>query len=620
MKPIMMIKKERLWLTLLALLTLMALLSPIPSASAQTYRSCPPPYDAANYGSPLDLSECDLSGANLYNSDLRNADLSGANLSKAVMYNTNLANANLYGANLSGVDLYNGGLDNANLTNANLSKAALYNATLVNTNLTNADLTGVDFTEADLSGATLSGATLSNITWSNTTCPDGSNSNANTPETCFPDTTAPVISPNVSGTLGNNRWYISDVTVSWAVSDPESGIVSTHGCETQTFDYDTFGSDIVCRAANGAGQETETTFTSFWGRDATPPIVSVTNVEDGASYILGSVPTAGCDTTDAFSGVATNASLTITGGNSDGTGTFTATCDGATDLAGNMAAPASVSYTVEIPDNTPPMISANVSGTQGNNGWYISNVEVSWTVSDDESDISSATGCETTLIDSDTAGASLTCEASSAGGTDSASVNIQRDATSPVVSVTGVEDGAQYILGAVPTAGCDTQDTLSGVATEASLSLSGGNSNGVGSFTATCDGASDNAGNTGSASVSYSVIYDFGGFTAPIDPQAVNQVKAGQTVPVKFSLNGDQGLNIFATGYPTSQEVACDGSTSINAVEETGTAGNSGLSYDSDIDQYSYNWKTDKGWSGTCRQLIVQFDDGSEYSALFQFK
>jgi hypothetical protein len=79
-------------------------------------------------------------------------------------------------------------------------------------------------------------------------------------------------------------------------------------------------------------------------------------------------------------------------------------------------------------------------------------------------------------------------------------------------------------------------------------------------------------------------------------------------------------MAIFAAGYPASQEVVCDGSAPVNEVEATDTAGNSGLSYDPTADQYSYNWKTDKGWKGTCRQLIIQFDDGSEYSALFQFK
>ncbi|MEZ4732944.1 MAG: hypothetical protein R3E79_38090 [Caldilineaceae bacterium] len=86
--------------------------------------------------------------------------------------------------------------------------------------------------------------------------------------------------------------------------------------------------------------------------DGTPPVVTVSGVSDGASYVYGNVPPAGCDTIDAASGVATAATLTVTGGNSDGTGSFTATCSGATDNAGGSAAPVSVSYTV-LPPGTP---------------------------------------------------------------------------------------------------------------------------------------------------------------------------------------------------------------------------------------------------------------------------
>jgi beta-glucosidase len=71
--------------------------------------------------------------------------------------------------------------------------------------------------------------------------------------------------------------------------------------------------------------------------------------------------------------------------------------------------------------------------------------------------------------------------------------------------VTGVTDGASYPLGSVPAADCSTSDALSGVATEAAPSITGGNADGSGSFTATCSGATDLAGNTGSASVTYTV-------------------------------------------------------------------------------------------------------------------
>ena len=69
-----------------------------------------------------------------------------------------------------------------------------------------------------------------------------------------------------------------------------------------------------------------------------------------------------------------------------------------------------------------------------------------------------------------------------------------------------VVDGETYNLGTIPVAGCDTQDTLSGVATLASLTLTGGDVNGVGTITATCAGATDNADNNAAATVIYTVI------------------------------------------------------------------------------------------------------------------
>jgi len=114
--------------------------------------------------------------------------------------------------------------------------------------------------------------------------------------------------------------------------------------------------------------------------------------------------------------------------------------------------------------------------------------------------------------------------------------------------------------------------------------------------------------------------FNFNGFFPPVDNQpTVNVAKAGSAVPVKFSLGGDKGLNIFAAGYPVSSAVACAGGTE-SAVEETVTANSSGLQYDSSADQYIYVWKTDKAWENTCRTLTVKLSDGSVHSANFQFK
>jgi hypothetical protein len=275
-------------------------------------------------------------------------------------------------------------------------------------------------------------------------------------------------------------------------------------------------------------------------------------------------------------------------------------------------------------DTTPPEISyvLNPASPDGDNGWYRSDVTLTWTVSEPESpDSLVKTGCVDQTITEDQDETTYSCSATSDGGlAGPVEVSIKRDATAPVVTVTGVADGAEYLLGDVPTAGCETTDVMSGVANAATVAVTGGTSLGVGEFTATCSGAVDNAGNTGSASVTYRVVFDFAGFFRPVDnPIVVNKVKAGQAVPVKFSLAGDQGLGIFATGSPTSASMACTDWAPSDTVEETVTAGSSSLTYDADADQYVYVWKTNKAWAGTCRELQVKLVDGKTYTANFQF-
>jgi hypothetical protein len=96
-------------------------------------------------------------------------------------------------------------------------------------------------------------------------------------------------------------------------------------------------------------------------------------------------------------------------------------------------------------------------------------------------------------------------------------------------------------------------------------------------------------------------------------------VRRRGAIPVKFSLGGDQGLDIFAAGSPSSRQIACDTGPPLDAIEATVTAGGSSLSYDASTDQYAYVWKTQKAWAGTCRQLDVQLSDGSHHVASFSF-
>jgi hypothetical protein len=115
--------------------------------------------------------------------------------------------------------------------------------------------------------------------------------------------------------------------------------------------------------------------------------------------------------------------------------------------------------------------------------------------------------------------------------------------------------------------------------------------------------------------------YNFSGFFQPVDnTPTMNVAKAGSAIPVKFSLGGDQGLDVFRTGYPQVTTVSCSTSSPTDAIETTVTAGGSSLQYDSTADQYTYVWKTNSNWAGTCVQFNLGLNDGSTHTFLLQLK
>ena len=115
----------------------------------------------------------------------------------------------------------------------------------------------------------------------------------------------------------------------------------------------------------------------------------------------------------------------------------------------------------------------------------------------------------------------------------------------------------------------------------------------------------------------FNTAWPFTGFGTPVGA-GVNDAQAGRSVPVKFSLGSDAGLGVFAAGYPVSTPVACATGVASGPATETQNPGRSGLSFEEG--QYHYNWKTEKSWAGTCRELVVKLADNTTHTALFSFK
>ena len=107
----------------------------------------------------------------------------------------------------------------------------------------------------------------------------------------------------------------------------------------------------------------------------------------------------------------------------------------------------------------------------------------------------------------------------------------------------------------------------------------------------------------------------------------LNSVDAGDTVPLRFSLGSNQGLDILASGSPYSREVDCDTLHPVSQLEDSltprsvpvaaETPGGSGLSV-SGRGVYTYPWKTSEDQAGTCQELVLTRLDGVQHRAFFE--
>jgi Subtilase family len=156
-------------------------------------------------------------------------------------------------------------------------------------------------------------------------------------------------------------------------------------------------------------------------------------------------------------------------------------------------------------DPTPPVVTATVSpaAPDGANLWYRGPVTVSWTVSDGQSPVTAMSGCAPTAP-GDGATTTVTCSATSAGGTTTGTATLRRDSTPPTAPVISGIAAMTYSPATVPRAAavaCSAADATSGVR---SCTVTGyGVAAGPHTLTAV---ALDDAGLTATTTLSYTVV------------------------------------------------------------------------------------------------------------------
>ncbi|HMD36177.1 MAG TPA: LamG-like jellyroll fold domain-containing protein, partial [Vicinamibacterales bacterium] len=173
------------------------------------------------------------------------------------------------------------------------------------------------------------------------------------------DTTPPVITPIVTGTVGGGGWYTSDISIQWTIADPDSGIVSVSpGCAPATFTSDFILGTPTCEATSHGGTATVTVPLK---RDTSAPFIMITTPIN-TIYPRGALvmPAFSCTDPYLYSGTA---SCTLIEGSSPldtwTPGWHTVTVS-ATDVAGNSTTK-SVEYLIGTDVCvTPPLVPAHL--------------------------------------------------------------------------------------------------------------------------------------------------------------------------------------------------------------------------------------------------------------------
>lgn len=224
-----------------------------------------------------------------------------------------------------------------------------------------------------------------------------------------------------------------------------------------------------------------------------------------------------------------------------------------TAVAGLVFAPAASTA------SSPPVITVNVSGTEGSNLWYRSDVIVAFTVS---GTVSSYTGCGTTTLTDETAGTDVLCSATNDAGTTQVTRKIKIDKTAPAVA-TGTPDRSPDSNGWYnrPVGfSFGGSDALSGI--QACTPATYGGPDGASAMvTGTC---SDKAGNVGAHS--FGLRYDATPPSVSAKPGRAPDADGWYNHPLSVGFSGSDGASGLDSctsssyGGPDSDQASVGGS------------------------------------------------------------
>jgi hypothetical protein len=269
------------------------------------------------------------------------------------------------------------------------------------------------------------------------------------------------------------------------------------------------------------------------------------------------------------------------------------------DYAGNLG---TASYPVNV-DKTAPTTTIGVSPTSpdGAHGWYVSPVTVDVSATDALSTVDRtrcaldpaaaptafadlpATTCAIGQIGSDGRHHVYAASLDRAGNAEGpSSLEIDVDQTAPTLSPT-LDPAAVYVGQTGVQAAANATDVTSGVATSSCGAV---DTSTAGLHSVDCT-ATDNAGNSSTARLSYVVQYRILGFFSPVPG---SKWLAGQSVPVKVALGNAAGVRI-PDAEAAALASACRVTFSAAGAQSQPAQC---LRYDSVMHQFVFNWKLGK--------------------------